>query len=189
MKYVGILGGTFDPPHLGHLLIAEEVRMALKLDEVWFIPSQEPPHKQKALTSASHRVGMVERAIDTNPDFKVNTIEVNRLGKSFTFDTMKLLKKDNPNAMFYFIIGADMVEYLPKWNNIDELISMVTFAGVKREGYQLYSEYPIIKVDIPLIEISSTNIRERLTNNLSVKYMVPDSVETYIKENHLYENS
>ncbi|SEQ16796.1 nicotinate-nucleotide adenylyltransferase [Virgibacillus subterraneus] len=187
MKYIGILGGTFDPPHLGHLIIAEEVRVALKLDEVWFIPSQEPPHKKKAFIGATHRVEMVKRAIDSNPNFKLSTIEVDRLGKSFTFNTMKLLTKDNPNVVFHFIIGADMVEYLPNWKNIDELLNMVKFVGVKRQGYKLNSEYPIIEVDVPLIEISSTKIKERLTNNKSVRYRLPGSVEDYIKEKQLYE--
>lgn len=187
MKQVGILGGTFDPPHLGHLIIAEEVRLALQLDEVWFIPSHEPPHKQKAFIDTFHRVEMVQRAVNSNPFFKVSRIEVDRLGKSFTIDTMKLLKKDHPAINFHFIIGADMVEYLPHWERIDELNNTVKFVGVKRKGYQLISNYSISEVDIPLIEISSTNIKERLTNNISVKYMVPDCVETYIKEKRLYE--
>ncbi|MFB4166541.1 nicotinate-nucleotide adenylyltransferase [Virgibacillus sp. JSM 102003] len=187
MKSIGILGGTFDPPHLGHLIIAEEVRMALKLDEVWFIPSQEPPHKEKAYIGAPHRVEMVNRAIDSNPSFKLNTIEVSRSGKSFTFDTMKLLTNENPDVKFYFIIGADMVEYLPKWNHINDLVDMVKFVGVKRQGYKLNSKFPIIEVDIPLIEISSTNIKERLNNNMTIKYMVPEAVENYIKGKQLYE--
>lgn len=187
MKSIGILGGTFDPPHLGHLIISEEVRVALKLDEVWFIPSQEPPHKEKASIGALHRVEMVKRAISSNPRFKLNTIEVSRSGKSFTFDTMKQLTKDNPDVKFHFIIGADMVEYLPNWNHINDLFDMVKFVGVKRQGYKLNSKYPITEVDIPLIEISSTNIKERLNNNMSVKYMVHDAVENYIKEKQLYE--
>ncbi len=187
MKSIGILGGTFDPPHLGHLIIAEEVRVALKLDEIWFIPSQEPPHKEKAFIGASHRVEMVKRAISSNPSFKLNTVEISRSGKSYTFETMKQLKKENPDAEFHFIIGADMVEYLPNWNHINDLFDMVKFVGVKRQGYKMNTRYPIIEVDIPLIEISSTNIKERLNNNMPVKYMVPEVVEHYIKEKQLYE--
>src|SRR5699024_3722169 len=122
MRRIGILGGTFDPPHIGHLIIAEEVRAAQNLDEVWFIPSYEPPHKHRAFVDSADRVEMVKRAIAGNPYFSINTIEVNRLGKSYTFDTMKLLKEENPDASFYFIIGADMVEYLPHWKYIDKLI-------------------------------------------------------------------
>ncbi|ALX48144.1 nicotinate-nucleotide adenylyltransferase [Lentibacillus amyloliquefaciens] len=187
MKHVGILGGTFDPPHIGHLIIAEEVRNAMSLDEIWFMPSHEPPHKQNAVADASDRAEMTERAIAGNPYFSVQTIEVNRLGKSYTFDTMKLLKEEHPDTNFYFIIGADMVEYLPHWKHVDELMDMLTFVGVKRGGYALESEYPVTEVDVPLIEISSTEIKKRLTQNKSIKYMVLETVETYLKEKHLYE--
>lgn len=187
MKHIGILGGTFDPPHIGHLIIAQEVRLALKLDEIWFMPAHEPPHKQKAVIETADRVEMVEQALEGNLNFKINTIEINRLGKSYTFDTMKLLTKDNPDINFYFIIGADMVEYLPNWEYIDELMEMVTFVGVKRKDYHLESDYPITEVDIPVIEVSSTNIRKRLKNKIPVKYMVSESVENYIKEKRLYE--
>src|SRR5690625_2398237 len=156
MKRVGILGGTFDPPHLGHLIIAEEVRQALELDEVWFIPSYTPPHKDDAKASPEDRVRMVELAIKSNPDFKVNTIELERRGNSYTFDTITLLKDIHPSVGFYFIIGADMVEYLPKWHKIDELIRLVHFVGVKRSGYKLVSAFPIANIDVPIIEISST---------------------------------
>ncbi|WP_029270364.1 nicotinate-nucleotide adenylyltransferase [Virgibacillus alimentarius] len=188
MKRIGILGGTFDPPHLGHLLIAEEARIALELEEVWFIPTYEPPHKHEASTKGTDRVHMVEQAIYNNKNFKVSTIEIDRLGKSYTFDTMSTLKEEANEAKFFFIIGADMVEYLPHWHNIDRLVDMVTFVGVKRSGFRLNSKYPIIKIDIPLIEISSTFIRERLKANKTVKYLIPDSVYTYIKEKRLYED-
>ncbi|WP_099158571.1 nicotinate-nucleotide adenylyltransferase [Virgibacillus ndiopensis] len=188
MKRVGILGGTFDPPHLGHLIIAEEVRNELLLDEVWFIPSYEPPHKQKASTSSSDRITMVQLAIANNAAFKMNTIEIERLGKSYTFDTMNILNDTYPDTTFYFIIGADMVEYLPHWNRINELIKIVNFVGVKRPGFHLKTEYSIQKIDIPMIDISSTLIRDRLSANKSVKYLIPQRVETYIKGKRLYEN-
>lgn len=188
MKRIGILGGTFDPPHMGHLIMAEEVRLAMQLDEIWLIPSFEPPHKEKAHSDSADRVEMVKLAVQGNPAFKISTIEVDRLGKSYTFNTMKAIRSEYPDAKFHFIIGADMVEYLPHWRNIELLMDLVDFVGVKRNGYQLQSEFPVRGVEIPLIEISSTMIRERLNNNVSVKYLVPDSVETYIKEKHLYEN-
>ncbi|MGY0694317.1 nicotinate-nucleotide adenylyltransferase [Virgibacillus sp. FSP13] len=188
MRRVGILGGTFDPPHLGHLLIAEEVKNKLELEEIWFIPSYEPPHKQKARTRAADRVAMVNRAIANNKDFQVNTIEIDRLGKSYTFDTMNLLNDTYPDITFYFIIGADMVEYLPKWDRIDELMDIVKFVGVKRKGYQLHTNYSIIELDIPMIDVSSTLIRDRLKSNQSVKYLLPEKVETFIKEKQLYGN-
>ncbi|WP_430785133.1 nicotinate-nucleotide adenylyltransferase [Virgibacillus flavescens] len=187
MKRIGILGGTFDPPHIGHLVIAEEVRVALKLDEIWFIPTQEPPHKNKANISAENRVEMVKKIIDGNPYFKLNTIEVDRLGKSYTIETLTLLKKKYPDDSFYFIIGADMVEYLPQWHQINELIKLVSFVGVKRIGSQLRTPYSITEVDIPYIEISSTMIRERIYQGASIKYYLPETVIGYIKEHRLYE--
>ncbi|WP_404453094.1 nicotinate-nucleotide adenylyltransferase [Virgibacillus necropolis] len=187
MRRVGILGGTFDPPHLGHLIIAEEVRLSLSLEGIWFIPSQEPPHKNKAFINAENRVEMVRKAIEGNSYFKLNTIEVDRLGKSFTFDTLKILTNEHPDVSFYFIIGADMVEYLPKWHKINELMEMVSFVGVKRIGSQLDTPYPIKLVDIPNIEISSTMIRDRIYKNASIKYYLPEAVIRYIKEKRLYE--
>src|SRR5690625_178954 len=118
MRKIGILGGTFDPPHLGHLIIAEQVRSALDLEEIWFMPSNEPPHKSRAKTNVNHRLAMLKLAIEDNDAFKVNTIELARKGKSYTIDTMKLLIKNHPHTEFYFIIGADMVEYLPHWAKI-----------------------------------------------------------------------
>lgn len=188
MRRIGILGGTFDPPHLGHLIIAEEVRIAQGLEEIWFIPSQDPPHKQKAHASAEDRVEMVQRAIEGNHCFKLNSIEVNRQGKSYTLDTMKILKDEYPDDSFYFIIGADMVEYLPNWYRIDELIKLTSFIGVRRLGSQLNATYPVDVVDIPYIEISSTLIRERLHKRASVKYFLPEAVIRYIKEKRLYED-
>ncbi|TMN21020.1 nicotinate-nucleotide adenylyltransferase [Lentibacillus cibarius] len=187
MKHVGILGGTFDPPHIGHLIVAEEVRVALELDEVWLMPSSEPPHKQTAAANGEQRVKMAKNAIIGNHYFKVNTIEMSRSGKSYTYDTIKLLMDEHPDISFYFIIGADMVEYLPHWKQIDELMEMIQFVGVKRKGFRLESDYPIIEIDIPLIDISSTDVKKRLASGRSIKYLVPESVETFIKENHLYE--
>lgn len=188
MRRVGILGGTFDPPHLGHLIIAEEVRIELELEEIWFIPSYTPPHKDEAKTSATDRITMIRKAIKSNPYFKVNTIEIERSGKSYTFDTMKALREENKDIEFYFIIGADMVEYLPNWNRIEELIHLVTFVGVKRSGYLLNSTYPVMEVDIPMIDISSTMIRNRLANKDGVQYFIVDPVYSFIKEKQLYEN-
>jgi nicotinate-nucleotide adenylyltransferase len=187
MKRIGILGGTFDPPHLGHLLIAEEVRIGLELDEIWFIPNQVPPHKQEAATNAEARIDMVKRAIRNNPSFRINSMEVERSGKSYTADTVRILKEEHPDTAFYFIIGADMVEYLPHWHKIDQLIELITFVGVKRPGYQLKTEYPITEVEIPLIDISSTLVRKRLAENRTVNYLIPETVYAYIKEKRLYE--
>lgn len=186
-KKIGILGGTFDPPHLGHLIMAEEVKLALQLQEVWFLPTNVPPHKKDAMTSANHRYHMLNKAIKDNDSFKVNTTEIEREGKSYTFDTISILKEAYPENDLYFIIGADMVEYLPKWYKIKELIELVSFVAVNRPSYSLETTYPVINVHIPMIEISSTAIRHRLASGETVKYLMPDSVYTYIKENRLYE--
>lgn len=187
MRKIGILGGTFDPPHLGHLLIAEEVRIAQGLEEIWFIPTYTPPHKNETRTNAKDRIQMIDLAIASNPYFKLNTIEIERSGKSYTIDTMLELTKRYPENKFYFIIGADMVEYLPHWHRIDELVEIVQFIGVKRSGYKLQTTYPVTEVDIPLIDISSSMLRERLRNNKSVRYLIQANVYQYIREMGLYE--
>ena len=186
MKRIGILGGTFDPPHNGHLIIADEVRETLNLDEVWFIPSNEPPHKDKARANTIDRMNMVKNAIQHNEYFKLNTIEIDRLGKSFTIDTMKALKSEHNNCSFYFIIGADMVEYLPNWKNIDALIEIVTFVAVKRPRYTINTVYPIIEVDVPIFDMSSSEIRRRIRNSQTVTYLIPPSVNLYIRKRGLY---
>lgn len=187
MKRVGILGGTFDPPHLGHLLIAEEVKEELKLAEIWFIPTYEPPHKSTTKTSVEDRLTMLQKAVASNDSFKISTIEVDRLGKSYTFDTMSMLVTTYPDIMFYFIIGADMVEYLPKWNRIEELVQIVEFIGVGRSGYTLETDYPIRILDIPMIDVSSSLIRDRIREKRSIKYLLPEDVESYTKRKRLYE--
>lgn len=186
MIRIGILGGTFDPPHIGHFIIAEEVRRQLQLDEIWFIPNNEPPHKGKALTDKNDRLKMLQLVIDEIEYFRVHTIELEREGKSYTIDTIKALREQYPQHKFYFIIGADMVEYLPHWKDIEQLVSMIDFVGVKRKNYELNSKYPVLEVEIPLIEISSTNIRERIINGDPFQFFVPKEVYQYIKEHRLY---
>ncbi|BAC13941.1 nicotinate-nucleotide adenylyltransferase [Oceanobacillus iheyensis HTE831] len=186
MREIGILGGTFDPPHLGHLLIAEEVRRAKELDEIWFIPTNTPPHKEDTTTSADHRTSMIQLAIDSHPSFKLNDMELKREGKSYTYDTIQELTDLYPSHTFYFIIGGDMVEFLPKWHRIDELLEMITFIGVSRPGYSLQTSYPVDFVDIPTIQLSSTILRERLQNREWIRYLLPDSVMQYVREHQLY---
>lgn len=187
MKHIGILGGTFDPPHIGHLMIAEEVRFALKLDEIWFVPTADPPHKRTAHATSKERIEMVRLMTEDEPAFNINSIEVNRGGTSYTYETLNEFKKLFPNDQFYFIIGADMVEYLPHWYKIDELMKLVTFVGVKRSGYTLNTSYPIKTVDVPVFEVSSSDIRKRIRTGRPVKHLVCESVYSYIKERRLYE--
>ncbi len=187
MKNIGIFGGTFDPPHYGHLLIAQEAFEQLSLDEVWFMPSNVPPHKEKESDStAADRLEMTRRAISGNDAFKLNDVEFRRTGPSYTIDTIKLIADEEPDATLYFIIGADMVEYLPKWKNIDELLGYVTFAGVKRPGYSLETIYPIAEVDVRQFDVSSSFLRERIASGGSIRYYLPEEVRLYIEEKRLY---
>jgi nicotinate-nucleotide adenylyltransferase len=189
MKKVGILGGTFDPPHHGHLLIANEVLSSLLLDEIWFMPNQEPPHKKKSETIKNDdRLQMLELAVGNNKQFKVEPIELERKGPSYTIETMEILTSKYEDNQFFFIIGADMIEFLPKWHKIDELIKLVQFVGVERPAYSHKTNYPLLYVDVPAMEVSSSLIRERLKKGKSVRYLLPEQVIDFIKECHLYES-
>lgn len=186
-KRIGIIGGTFSPPHLGHLIVAQQVGEQLGLDKIYFMPDAEPPHiDEKESISAKHRESMVRLSIEGNPLFDIETIELARGGKSFTIDTMKFLTAMHPDTDYYFIIGGDMVEYLPKWRNIDELVQLVQFVGVARPGYGRESIYPIIWVDAPLIDISSTEIRKMVKTGRSIRYLVKEDVKDYILKEGLY---
>ncbi|WP_419884210.1 nicotinate-nucleotide adenylyltransferase [Peribacillus sp. B-H-3] len=189
MKKIGILGGTFDPPHISHLIVANEVLHALSLDEVRFMPNHIPPHKVKTHeVSDEDRLSMLHHAISGNPFFSVEEIEMKRKGTSYTYDTIKLLIEKEPECEFYFIIGGDMIEYLPKWHRIRELLEMVTFVGVKRPGYSEATSYPVTMVEIPQMFISSSLIRGKIKKGSPIQYLLPDSVVSYIKENGLYES-
>lgn len=186
---IGLLGGTFNPPHLGHLILAEQVGQQLGLDRVLFLPTNIPPHKEvEDLPSKEDRKNMVEKAIENNPLFGFDDVDLEREGKSYTYETMKRLYEKYPNAEFYFIIGGDMVENLPKWHKIEELRSMVQFVGVKRPGYAIETNYPIIWVDTPTTDISSTVIRKKIKEGCSVKYLVPEKTLDYIEQKRLYKN-
>lgn len=189
MKRIGLYGGTYDPPHIGHLLVAETVLECMELDEIWFIPNATPPHKQKSLdVSNDDRVKMLLEAIKDQPAFKVDRREINRGGASYTVDTLRELKEEFPSDEFYFIIGADSVETLPTWKEIDVMLKLVHFVAVSREGYQLETSYPITVVPFQPVSISSTDIRNRVATGKSIRYRVPTQVEKYIRERKLYES-
>lgn len=187
MKKVGILGGTFNPPHTGHLVIANEVLNAYELDKIWFMPNQVPPHKNVASPiNNADRLAMLELAIMDNTSFRVETVELDRSGPSYTYETMKILKDMYKDIDFYFIIGGDMVEYLPKWREIDKLLELVKFIGVSRPSYQDHSDYDILYAKTPQMEISSSMIRERVKAGQSIRYLLPEPVRAYIEEHGLY---
>lgn len=186
-KKVGILGGTFNPPHMGHLIIADQVLNQLNLDQVLFMPDNIPPHvDKKEAIDPQKRLEMLKLSIQDNRYFGIEDYEIKKGGISYTFETMSELIRLHPENQYYFIIGADMVEYLPKWHEIDKLIKLVRFVGVGRPGYKHQSKYPILWVDIPEIGISSTLIRQKIAQGCSIKYLVPDLVAQYIDKEQLY---
>ncbi|WP_216828994.1 nicotinate-nucleotide adenylyltransferase [Alkalihalobacterium elongatum] len=192
MRKIGILGGTFDPPHIGHLLIAQEVLEQCKLDEIWFMPANIPPHKKtNDVSSINDRIEMVTKAIEGKEQFILSTVELERNGPSYTVDTLKELKTKLPDVEFYFIIGGDMIEQLHTWERIDELFEYVTFVGLQRPGYSQPTMYEdkMKLLTIPQVDISSTDIRERLKKGRSIRYFVPEQVRHFIEERELYGTS
>lgn len=187
MKRVGILGGTYNPPHIGHLIIANEVRHALGLDEVRLMPTATSPHKEMDnAATKEQRLEMVRRATDQVEGLTASAYEVARGGVSYTVDTIKSLQADEPEVEFYFIIGGDMIDQLPNWHRIDELMEVITFVGVNRPGWKGETDYPVQLVQIPEIALSSTLIRSRFQKNSSVTFLIPPAVEAFIREEGLY---
>lgn len=187
MKKVGILGGTFNPPHIGHLIMANEVLHALQLDEVRFMPNAIAPHKKKEDESTNeNRLRMVELLVAPYEEFTVETIELERGGVSYTYDTMVALREREPNVQFYFIIGGDMIDSLHSWYKIDELVNIVQFVGLKRPGTEAKSPYNVMMVEAPEIDLSSTFIRERFAKGGTLRFLIPDELEAYIRKEGLY---
>ena len=198
---IGVLGGTFDPVHLGHLAIAEEARKRLLLSRVIFIPAGQPWLKtDRTITPASHRIKMIEIARGTNPYFKVSAIEIDRKGPSYTVDTLSVIKRDlGTEAKLFLILGWDSLIELPKWHNPDVLVEMCTlvaFTRINTERPDLVAldelvpgiQQNTIMLDIEPIDISSTDVRERAARGLSLRRLVPDRIGRYIRENNLYKS-
>lgn len=184
---IGLYGGTFNPVHTAHLIMADQVGHTLGLDRVDLMPDSKPPHvDRKTAVAAEYRVAMLKLALADNPYLGLELTEIERGGVSYTYDTIKYLKEQHPENDYYFIIGGDMVDYLPKWYKIDELMKLVNFVAVRRPGAQNTTDYPVIWVDVPLLDISSSDIRARLQRGDSIHYLVPPVVEKYIKEHQLY---
>jgi nicotinate-nucleotide adenylyltransferase len=192
-KRIAILGGTFDPIHYAHLRMAEVVKDEGSLDEVWFMPAKVPPHKQdKEISMGEDRIAMLRLAIDSIPYFKLSLIEFEREGPSYTVDTVRELTNRYPHNTFFFIIGADMVEYLPHWHQIKELMKLVTFIAVDRPGWNLKNLTPEIAEEVVMVDMlpsytSSTRIRKRKKERKSIRFLVPEEVYRYIEEKRLYE--
>lgn len=197
----GVLGGTFNPIHNGHIAIAEAARIALNLDEIYFIPTGQPQLKDNdVLLATEHRVQMINVAISEKPFYKLSTIEVERAGPSYTVDTLSELRRQlSSEHELFFILGWDSLAQLPHWKDPDLLIQMCKLVVVSRPGYPLpdiasmEDTVPgitgrVIILDRPHIDISSSDIRERIARGLGVKHLLPGPVEEYIRENSLYMN-
>jgi len=192
---IGILGGTFDPIHNGHLLIAEQAKQHAGLDQVWFVPARVPPHKtEQKITSAVHRLKMVELALRDHPSFYPSDIELKRQGLSFTYDTVCDLIRKYPHEQFFLIAGADTVKDLPNWHKIIEILKQVKVIGIHRPNVQMACIPHWIKEQLIWIEeeigiyVSSSYIRKHFTNRHLMQYLLPTPIYRYIEENRLYEN-
>ncbi|MEZ7170877.1 nicotinate-nucleotide adenylyltransferase [Sporosarcina sp. OR05] len=188
MRKIGLLGGTFNPPHIGHLIIANEVKQALGLDEVRLMPTAIPPHKHNPTDATpAQRLRMVQLAVEGTDGLMESSFEIDRGGVSYTYDTMRALKEVEPETDFYFIIGGDMIDILPQWFQIEALCKLVTFVGVQRPGSSgEQSVIPVEFIDIPSIDLSSTMIRKRTEAGQSIQFLVPDPVISYIRQEGLY---
>ncbi len=198
MKRIGIMGGTFDPIHLGHLVVANEALNIYELDEIIFVPAGNPPHKMGMEACAQDRYLMTVLATMTNSKFIVSDIEIKKKDKSYSLDTLKELHSIYSDTEFYFITGTDAVADLPNWHEPGELLKLCKFIAVSRPGMDRESaELKIEEIrknlngqieflQIPMLQISSTEIRERFKKGISAKYLLPETVEQYITKNNLY---
>lgn len=188
MQKIGIFGGAFDPIHIGHLILAQDILENVKLDKVLFLVNYQPPHKE-VFCGFDDRYNMVKLATSGHENFIASDFEkTEMIAPSYTFNVMVKLKEKMPHADFHLIIGADQYNALEKWYRYKDLLEIVKLIVLKRPGFEinLRNEAPIIFVDERLIDISSTEIRERIKTGKSIKYFVPEKVEEYIKERRLY---
>ena len=188
-RRIGVMGGTFDPIHNGHLVAASEVASAFKLDEVVFVPTGSPYQKQN-VTPAEHRYLMTVIATASNPRFKVSRIDIDRGGDTYTVDTLLEMQELYPGADLVFISGADAIAQILAWKEVDRLWSLAHFVAVSRPGHILTipqaPDGSISTLEIPALAISSTDVRRRVDNGFPVWYLVPDGVVQYIAKNELY---
>ncbi len=200
-EQIGIFGGTFDPPHLGHLILASEAYSQLKLDRLLWILTPDPPHKQEqVISSVEDRLAMVKLAIEDNPKFELSRVELDRPGPHYTLDTVETIAEEYPEADITPIIGGDSLRDLPTWHKPKELLYASHWVGVmRRPGEEpnldaLERTLPGISskvhyVDAPLLEIASREIRSRVAEGRPYRYYLPTQVYEYINEHHLYQQS
>lgn len=188
---IGVMGGTFDPIHHGHLVAASEVAASFDLDEVIFVPTGEPWQKSR-VSPSEHRYLMTVIATASNPDFSVSRVDIDRAGPTYTIDTLRDLKLERPDAELFFITGTDAVAQILSWRDHDELWDLAHFVAVSRPGHPLsvagLPSENVKLLEIPALAISSTDCRDRVRNGAPVWYLVPDGVVQYIAKHHLYRS-
>lgn len=191
---IGIMGGTFDPIHNGHLVAASEVGYRFGLDRVVFVPTGQPWQKSsRKVTPAEHRYLMTVIATASNPSFGVSRVDIDRGGPTYTIDTLRDLRKQYPDAELYFITGADALNSIMSWHDWEQMFDMAYFVGVTRPGFELTDKQlppeqqeRVMLIDVPAMAISSTDCRRRAHEGQPVWYLVPDGVVQYINKNNLY---
>ena len=199
---IGIMGGSFNPIHMGHLMMSEYIRAELGLSKGLFIPTGNAPHKRDYSVPASDRLKMAELAVADNYYFEVSDIEVTRTETTYSVDTLESLRSLHPEAEFYFFLGSDILQDLKTWKRFGELAQLTRFAVAVRPGFgqvtrraigqeirylKEHFNAGIVLIDTPLLEISSTNLRNRIRQGKSVKYFLPDDVMTYIRKKGFYQ--
>lgn len=199
MKKIGIMGGTFNPIHHGHLILAESTYEQLNLDKILFMPLKNPPHKAiSGEVNEKQRVDMISLAIKDNPHFEISTMELDREGITYTAETLTILTRENPDTEYYFIVGADSLFYMQNWMEPQTVFRLCTVVAASRnqvEKDQIYNQMEYLKnifsanimlIHMPVIEISSAMIRERVASAKTIRYYVPETVKEYIASNRLY---
>ncbi len=198
MRRLGLLGGTFDPPHVGHLILAEFALDSVELDCVKFVPAADPPHKDGTRIPIAHRLPMIELAIAGNDKFSISRADIDRPGPHYTADMLRLVQAAHPDAELYFIMGGDSLRDLPRWHRPQDVIARCKLLVMGRpDAYAAPDMHEailpglaerVIMIDTPMLGISSTEIAARLRAGRSARYLVPDSVLRYIEVNRLYED-
>ncbi len=195
---LGVLGGTFDPVHRGHLMLAGAARDELRLDEVLFVPAGRPWRKAgRGIASEEHRLAMLQRALEGEPAFRVATLELERAGPSYTADTLEVLREERPNDELFFILGEDALVDLPNWARPQRIVELAKLALARRADTAAQAIEEVGRrlpgllervgwLKMPLVEVSATEIRERVSSGLPIGDMVTPAVEAYIREHGLY---
>lgn len=196
---LGVLGGTFDPPHFGHLILAEQARDQLNLERVLWVPAGEQPLKRgQSVASIDCRLDMLKLTLEHNPAFELSRVDVDRPGPHYSVDMLEIIANQYPGGELYFLMGSDSLRDLPRWRNPQHLIEQAILAVMHRPGIQINLDHlkdiipgltdRLVYVDSPLIEIAADDIRARVAKGRSIRYLLPDPVQDYILQQGLYDS-